>query len=466
MGFLEHLQSSVILGTHLDTPQSEYFDVERIDLFFHHLKNNDQKNVQLMIEQGFSVDTPHHKTHITPLMYTISKDLESLSIFLVNFGANIYAQDIQDFSILYLSLKRNLTSLSELLIENGAFSLQSPLMQKKSFELINHHNINPLESYESLIYTTPKRENIFNIVHQGDIHNFVFFTAQKPKIDIQNSKKQSLLHLAVMSGSLAMTTTLLNRGLNIDCKDKYGNSPLIYATYSPRRFEILQLLVKRGATLDQINHAEHSALTMSIRKQNIQAIDLLLHSGANINTRDGIHTALSLVHDQLQIPSLSKEKVLFFRKALSFLHIHGAHVNCPGDTIGWTPLQLTMNYNESAYYLKHAAKLISLGADINLQDNVGRTPLMIASALGRIENVQLLSQEGASLNIVDKYGWSALMLAVYNNHFELVQELLIYQADINLTSKGQLNALKIAIDQKNRRMELYLLDNGATREGS
>ena len=461
MGFLEHLQSSVILGTHLDLPQSSNFDIERINLFFHAIKNNDHKNLIDMILEGFNVETPHHQTHITPLMYAIELKHESLALLLVNYGASIYAVDTKEYSILFLALQNKLHALSELIIENGGFKLQSLAMKKETFESILKKNKTPLEHYEELLYKTPKRENVFNMVQKGDIHNLLFFLHQKPKTDMTNSKKQSLLHLSVMSGSVAMTSFLLNRGLNIDAKDEYGNFPLIYATHSPSRIEVLKLLVNRGATLDQVNHGEHNALTMAIRKHNFSAIDILLKAGVNINQRDGIHTALSLTHDQLN-SSISKEKKEGMRKVLHHLYVHGAHVNTPGDTVGWTPLQLTMNYDDTTFYINHATKLIQLGANIDRQDNVGRTPLMIASALGRLKSTKLLTREGANLDIVDHYGWSALMLAVYNNKLDIVRELIVNKAKVNLTSQGQLSALKIAIDQKNRRIERYLRDNGAT----
>jgi ankyrin repeat protein len=202
---------------------------------------------------------------------------------------------------------------------------------------------------------------------------------------------------------------------------------------------------------------------MAIRKHNFEAINLLLKAGANINVRDGIHTPLSLIHDQLSSPieTEAKEK---FRDILTQLYAHGAHVDTPGDTIGWTPLQLTMNFHDTKFYISHAKKLIALGAKLDVQDNVGRTPVMIASALGRLQSLKLLAKEGADLNVTDKYGWSALMLAVYNNHFDVVRALISFKADINLTTKGQLSALKIAIDQKNRRIERYLRDHGASTE--
>jgi len=463
MGFLEHLQSSVILGTHLDIPQSSNFDIERINLFFHHIQNNDHQGVILMILEGFNVETLHHKTHITPLMYAIELKHESIALLLINYGSNIYISDTKEQSILALALKNKLYALSELLIENGAFKLQTLKMKKITFESISDKNKMPLDTYEELLYKTPKRENVFNIVQKGDIHNLVFFLFQKPKTDLLNSKKQSLLHLAVMSGSIAICSFLLNRGLNIDAKDEYGNFPLIYATHSPSRIEILKLLISRGATLDQVNHGEHNALTMAIRKHNFTAIEFLLKAGANINHRDGIHTALSLTHDQLN-SSISEDKKERFREVLHHLYVHGAHVNTPGDTIGWTPLQLTMNYNDTTFYLNHATKLIQLGAAIDKQDNVGRTPLMIAAALGRLESTKLLTREGAHLDIVDNYGWSALMLAVYNNKLDIVRELIVKNADVNLTTQGHLSALKIAIDQKNRRIERYLRNHGAIIE--
>ena len=47
--------------------------------------------------------------------------------------------------------------------------------------------------------------------------------------------------------------------------------------------------------------------------------------------------------------------------------------------------------------------LLDEGADVNFQDNHGRTPLNIASENGRIDIVNLLLDRGADINVKDKY---------------------------------------------------------------
>ncbi len=463
MGFLEHLQSSIILGTHLDLPHSSHFDLERINLFFHHILQEDKTALTKMIKEGFSIDTPHYKTMETALMFAVRNRLPDIAFFLIEYGANIYLETKDQESVLCLALRHELDALTDYLLFMGSFSMQSVPMQKATLEHVQKKEpADPLYLYSQLSNHRKFDDNIFVAVQKGDIATTVYLLAKGIKADITNNKKQSLLHLAIISGSLPMVLFFLNRGINIDIKDKYGNFPLLYATLFKSRIDILKLLLQRGATLDQFNHSENSALTMAIRKHNFQAIELLCKRGANINHRDGIHTPLSLVHDQIQTLKSPRKKE-HFRKLLFYLFQHGAHVNAPGDTIGWTPLQLTTNYYDSKFYLDHIEKLLHLGADLDYQDAVGRTALMLAAGLGRHRSAHRLLKAGADVNILDKYGWSALMLAVYNNHFDIVRDLIRYKADVNLTSPNkQLTALKIAIEQKNEIIELYLREHGAT----
>ena len=80
---------------------------------------------------------------------------------------------------------------------------------------------------------------------------------------------------------------------------------------------------------------------------------------------------------------------------------------------------------------------------INIQNEIGWTPLMIASinsnTTSNFETVKYLLEQGADLNIKDKYGWTALKLASrYSNTtstFKTVECLLKYNADPNLKNK-------------------------------
>ena len=72
-----------------------------------------------------------------------------------------------------------------------------------------------------------------------------------------------------------------------------------------------------------------------------------------------------------------------------------------------TPLSLAIEKNKYAC----VRSLIELGADIELKDNFGRTPLMFACKLGSKEMVELLLQYKADINAVNNMKESCMTFA-------------------------------------------------------
>ena len=86
------------------------------------------------------------------------------------------------------------------------------------------------------------------------------------------------------------------------------------------------------------------------------------------------------------------------------------------------------------------------GVDVNLQDNLGRTPLMVACREGQVECVQrLVEVEGLDVNRRDIVGWTALHLAVTWNHPLCVEALSSVETlDWRMTDGGGQSPLSIA----------------------
>ncbi len=90
------------------------------------------------------------------------------------------------------------------------------------------------------------------------------------------------------------------------------------------------------------------------------------------------------------------------------------------DKYGWTPLHSAVHNG----HLATVVKLLSLpGINVDLMNNMGKTPLHLASAQNRGFIVSRLLAAGASLKVVDKRGMTPLHEAAYRGRVNIYQEL-------------------------------------------
>ena len=71
------------------------------------------------------------------------------------------------------------------------------------------------------------------------------------------------------------------------------------------------------------------------------------------------------------------------------------------------------------------------GADFNISNEFGITPLMSASKTGHIQLVKFLLKHVRNINQEDKVGNTALYYAVEGNHLDVVQVLYEHGAKIS-----------------------------------
>jgi hypothetical protein len=73
--------------------------------------------------------------------------------------------------------------------------------------------------------------------------------------------------------------------------------------------------------------------------------------------------------------------------------------------------------------------LLQRGADPNIRNKQGLTPLQIATTLGFTDGVEALIKGGANVNVGDQTGETPLIAAVHQRNAELVRVLLAQGAD-------------------------------------
>ena len=137
--------------------------------------------------------------------------------------------------------------------------------------------------------------------------------------------------------------------------------------------------------------------------------------------------------------------------ALRELIAGGADVNVQ-DEKGYTPLIIAC-YNGQ---LEAARLLLDSGADVDAQDFGGNTALMGVCFKGYPDIAELLIQRGASLDMQHGNGGTALMFATMFGRNELVKVVLKHGANKDITETRGLTALDLAIQQGNEEAAMLL----------
>ncbi|HEV2601499.1 MAG TPA: ankyrin repeat domain-containing protein [Candidatus Babeliales bacterium] len=111
-----------------------------------------------------------------------------------------------------------------------------------------------------------------------------------------------------------------------------------------------------------------------------------------------------------------------------------------------TPVNLlqAMDASDSLPIMK---ELLAKGADINIQNKDGATPLMLAAQQGKLDIVQFLVDASANKDAQDKKGKTALMLAAYSRQLEVVQFLVAAGVDKDAHDANGETALMYALKE-------------------
>ncbi|RYP60410.1 hypothetical protein DL771_010525 [Monosporascus sp. 5C6A] len=168
--------------------------------------------------------------------------------------------------------------------------------------------------------------------------------------------KETLLHIAVKSGSAPICESLLAAGAN---PNESFSTLLMAASRSP---EILGCLRKAGADINMRDTNGETLLHKHVTSEDVPMVRFLLSLGAD--------------------PNLT-------------------------DDSGRSPLHAAVADGNPEVAPEMVKRLRENGANVNAQNFLGQTPLHVAILWGRADVVHVLCQSGADLNIADETGTSA-----------------------------------------------------------
>ena len=226
------------------------------------------------------------------------------------------------------------------------------------------------------------------------------------------------LHWAAHFGDADLTRLLIRAGADARASNEYTATPMSVAA-EVGATAVLELLLKAGADVESPNAEGQTALMAVARTGKIDAARVLLKHRANPNAIEnwGGQTALMWAVAQSQ-PEMVR-----------VLLEHGARVDARATTHDWQrrvtaegrPKDMSRGGFTALLYAARescipcAKELLARGADIDLADPDGVTPLIIALTNIHWDMGRFLIERGANVKLWDFYGQTPLYAAVDMN---------------------------------------------------
>ena len=235
--------------------------------------------------------------------------------------------------------------------------------------------------------------------------------------------------------------------LNVKNLQQHDNDPIHYAVIY-NRIQIADLLLERGAKVDQVDDRGFTALHEAARKNRTEIAAGLIKYGANVNFRQA-----SNVNMPLQIAAVRGNIQI-----VNLLLDNGALVNAKRSRDGYTALHLAA-WNGN---LNVVVALIKANASLENETNFGETALVLADLRGHRTIVQLLLDHGANPTTTGNEDWTPILRAVKaDNHLGLALVLMESTADLERRDKDGKTPLIVAFERGFITAGKLLLDHGA-----
>ena len=264
----------------------------------------------------------------------------------------------------------------------------------------------------------------------------------------KNEKQRLPLQYACASGALDVVKMLLPE---VDVNYKLDDcSALHYAvcqTSSQKATDVVQVLIDAGADVNILYHG-YSLLHYACAHGALEIVKMLVRAGPGVRVNGAkqmfLHAAaeggyIEIVRYLVSLPDVDVNQETVDVESCTALHRAVIHVETDVVQV-----------------------LIDAGADIDTQNNEGRSPLLSACAEGTFDTVKMLVRAGAKVRATDDEGVTCLHYAARRGHTEAVRYLVcLPEVDVNHRDADNNTALHFAVVNANTYAVQVLIDAGA-----
>lgn len=189
---------------------------------------------------------------------------------------------------------------------------------------------------------------------------------------------------AAERGDAALVQQLLREGADLNGRDARGRTPIMAATHANKP-AIVKILIQAGADINLQNEIKDNPFLYAGAEGLLDVLKLLIDAGADtrITNRFG-GTAL--------IPAAERGHVEVVQELLTRTDVKIDHVN----NLGWTALLEAVILGDGGPRRTEVVRLlIAAGANVNIADGRGVSPLAHARQRGYTQMIALLERAGA-----------------------------------------------------------------------
>ena len=435
--------------------------------------------LQLM-DNGADVNAPHgnHETLLHLACYHLELELARM---LLDLGACVNAEDHYSQTPLHVVsggrrfADKGRSGVAQLLMEHGVdvnarhknheslFHLASYSLELELERMLVDRGAN-VNAEDNHSQTTLHRVSGGKIFADEDRSGLAQLLMERgADVNAQNGGCDTPLHLAFNYPDLKLVRILVDRGANVNATNLQGQTPLHRMlrneNYSNEdRFSLAQLLISHGTDVNAQDDRGQTALHLAPCFWDLNLVRMLVARGANVNVEDN--------HGETPLLRVSGAEVFpnedCFRVAQLLLEC-GADVDrrLRGEN------HETLLHRASYFLeLKLVRMLVDYGANVNAEDNLGRTPLhrvsedssSYKSDMDRFGVAQHLMEHGAYANIPDKYRETPLHLASRLVSLDVVWILLKHGADLHVENEEGKIPFQLAQDSMKEDMKRSQLE--------
>ncbi len=226
-------------------------------------------------------------------------------------------------------------------------------------------------------------------------------TKPLPDVNQRTSDGTSALQWAVYHNDVDLIDRLLAAGADVNVKNDYGATAMSEAAVIGN-VAVLRKLLSAGADVESANADGQTALMTIARTSNVEAARLLISRGAKVN-------AVEQWHGQTPLMWAAAESQ---PAMLRLLIEHHAQLDARSKVNDWE-------------------RQVTAEPRMQARPSGGFTALLYAARKGCLECAQILVKAGADKNLADPDGVSPMLLAVLNFNFDVAAFLLQQHANVD-----------------------------------